>query len=134
MAREASASSPWAWITLAALAAAATLGVTYYLVFVRPERAGEAAGQASEDDGLTIARLSGLVEMASADGRFRPARVGLKLSLRDQLRAEDSGWVELHLADGSALRLLGGSTVRVEELRRGLKRFHLASGMIEADV
>lgn len=133
MARQFTRPSPRVWITLAALAALAALAVTYHFVFVRPEHAGEAR-QPEAPDRLLVSRLSGVVEVAGADGRYRPARLGLALELRDQLRCDDSGWVELRLADGSALRLLGGSTVRVEELRRELKRFHLFSGMIEADV
>ena len=61
-----------------ALVALALLGASYWLFFVRPERAAERA-RAVAPETLAIGALTGGVEVAGPDGVWRPARVGERL-------------------------------------------------------
>ncbi|MGZ3438128.1 MAG: FecR domain-containing protein [Polyangia bacterium] len=116
-----------------ALVALALLGASYWLFFVRPERAAERA-RAVAPETLAIGALSGGVEVAGPDGVWRTARVGERLSARDRIRTDDEGTVELHAADGSTVRLNAATEARVDELRRELKRLSLARGELLAEI
>ena len=113
---------------------ALTLGaVSYWIFFVRPERAAERT-PALAPETLAIATVSGGVEVAVADGSWRPARPGERLSARDRIRTDDEGAAELHAADGSTVLLSPGTEARVDELRRELKRLSLARGELQAEI
>ena len=116
-----------------ALVALALLGASYWLFFVRPERAAERA-RAVAPETLAIGAISGGVEVAGADGLWRTARVGERLSAHDRIRTDDEGFVELHAADGSTVQLAAATEARVDELRRELKRLSLGRGELSADV
>jgi hypothetical protein len=116
-----------------ALVALALLGASYWLFFVRPERATERARTVAPET-LAIGSLTGGVEVAGPDGVWRPARIGERLSARDRIRTDDEGAVELHAADGSTVQLAAATEARVDELRRELKRLSLGRGELSADV
>ena len=116
-----------------ALAAVALAGASYYLSFVRPERAAERA-RAQAPETLTMTAASGGVEVAGADGVWRPARPGEHLSANDRIRTDDDGSATLSAADGSTVQLTPGTEARIDELRRELKRLSLNSGYLTADV
>ncbi len=120
-------------VVVVALVGVALLGASYWALFVRPERAAERA-HAQAPETLLIARASGGVEVAGADGRWRPAHAGEKLSARDRIRTDDEGAAELRAADGSTVELAAATDARVDELRRELKRLSLAAGQLTADV
>ncbi len=120
-------------ITLAILGALLALGVSYYAFFVQREHRTETAAPL-EPETLLLATASGTVEVANPDGAWRPAPPGYKLTARERIRTGDDGTAELRAADGSMVKLLGGTEARVDELRRELKRLHLGAGMVEADV
>ncbi len=113
--------------------ALALLGASYWAFFVRPERAAERA-RVQAPETLAIASVSGGVEVAGADGVWRPARAGERLSARDRIRTDDEGSAELHAADGSTVLLSPGTEARIDELRRELKRVSLGRGELSADV
>lgn len=121
--------------TAAALAVAALVLLTasYWVYFVRPERAAERA-RALQPETLTVASLSGGVEVAGPDGVWRAAHAGQKLSAHDRIRTDDEGAAELAAADGSTVELSAGTDARVDELRRELKRLSLGAGQLTADV
>jgi hypothetical protein len=116
-----------------ALAALVLLTASYWVYFVRPERAAERA-RAVQPETLVVATLSGGVEIAGADGVWRPAHAGQTLSAHDRIRTDDEGAAELGAADGSTVELSAGSEARVDELRRELKRLSLGAGQLTADV
>ncbi|MDB4968396.1 MAG: hypothetical protein JWN44_4085 [Myxococcales bacterium] len=116
-----------------ALVALALVAGSYYLFFVRPERAAERA-HAQAPETLVIASVSGGVETAGPDGHWRTARVGEKLSARDRIRTDDEGSAQLLAADGSTVQLAPGTDARVDELRRELKRLSLGKGELTAEV
>jgi hypothetical protein len=120
-------------IAIAVVSALAALGVGYWAGFLRPERRAEEA-RARAPEVLVIAAASGSVEVAGADGVFRPARAGSTLSERDRIRTGDDGAATLRSADGSSVSLSAATFARVDELRRELKRLHLGAGMLQADV
>lgn len=120
-------------VALAIAALAVSAGVSYYLFFERPEQRTEAPAP-REVEGLRLVAVSGGVEVAGADGTFRPATAGTILGPRDRVATADDGTAELRGADGSTVRLLGATSVRVGALRRELARLRLAQGMVEADV
>ncbi len=116
-----------------ALVALALLVGSYWLFFVRPERAAEHA-RAEAPETLAITAVVGGVEVASADGVWRPARPGERLSARDRIRTDDEGGAELHASDGSTVQLSAATEARIDELRRELKRLSLGHGELSADV
>jgi hypothetical protein len=109
------------------------VGASYYAFFVAREKHAERAPEPPPET-LVVTALSGRVEVAGADGAWRPARLGLTLSAQTRVRTDDEGAAELRATDGSSVRLMAGTEARVEELRRELKRLHLGAGMVEADV
>jgi hypothetical protein len=117
---------------LAALVLAA--GASYWLFFVRPAARTEAPPPPRDPEGLRVVSVSGGVEIAGPDGSLRPAAVGAVLGPRDRVTTTDDGSAELRGSDGSAVRLLGATSVRVGALRRELARLRLAQGMVEAEV
>lgn len=120
-------------IATAALLALAALGAGYWFLFVQPERKAEVARTLAPET-LLIAEVSGTVEVAGADGVYRPAPAGVTLNEHQRIRTSDDGTTTLRAADGSTVKLSPGTDARVEELRRELKRLHLGAGMVEADV
>lgn len=120
-----------AWFV--ALAALVLLGGSYWIFFVRPERAAEHA-RAIAPETLLLASVSGGVEVAGADGVWRTARVGERLSANDRIRTDDEGGAQLTAADGSIVQLSPATDARVGELRRELKRLTLGQGELTADV
>jgi hypothetical protein len=116
-----------------ALLAGALVAASYWIFFVRPERAAEHA-RAQAPETLVLASASGGVEVAGPDGRWRPVRPGEHLSARDRIRTDDEGAAELRAADGSTVQLSAATEARVDELRRELKRFSLGAGQLTADV
>jgi hypothetical protein len=121
------------WIVAAVVVALGGLGVSYWAFFARTEHGVEVAPP-PEPEILRVSQLTGSVEVASADGVWRPARLGDTLSPRDRIRTGDDGAVQLSTGDGSTVKLLAATDARVAELRRELKRLHLGAGMVEADV
>lgn len=113
--------------------ALALLLASYWLFFVRPERATERA-RPLQPETLVLAALSGGVEIAGPDGHWRAARQGERLSARDRIRTDDAGSAELRAADGSTVQLSGATEARIDELRRELKRLSLGKGELAADV
>jgi hypothetical protein len=120
-------------IAAAALVALVALAGGYYAFFVLPERRAEEA-RALRPETLLVAEVSSVVEVAGPDGAWKPAHAGLTLSEHDRIRTGDDGAATLRGADGSTVKLAGATEARVDELRRELKRLHLGTGMIEADV
>ncbi len=120
-------------ILLAALGALAALGGGYWALFVRPETTAEHA-RPPEPETLVVASVSGTVEVAGPEGGWSVATVGRKLSPRDRIRTGDDGVAELRAADGSMIKLLEDTEARVDALRRELKRLHLGSGVVEAEI
>jgi hypothetical protein len=120
-------------IVLAALAALLALGGGYWALFVRPEHTAEKA-RAPEPETLALASVSGTVEIMSGDGSWTRAAVGRKLSAHDRIRTGDEGIAELRAADGSIIKLLEDTEARVDALRRELKRLHLGTGSLEAEI
>ena len=118
---------------LVVLAALLLLAASYWLFFVRPERAAERA-RALAPETLALTSMTGGVEVAGADGVWRPARPGEHLSARDQIRTDDEGSAELAATDGSTVILSPGTEARVDELRRELKRLSLAHGELSAEI
>jgi hypothetical protein len=115
------------------LVALALLGASYWLFFVRPERAAERA-RVFAPETLAIASATGGVDVAGPDGVWRPARPGERLSARDRIRTDDEGACRLTAADGSTVQLAAATDVRIDELRRELKRLSLGRGELSADV
>ena len=115
------------------LSALAMLAASYWLFFVRPERAAEGA-RSLQPETLAITAATGGVDVAIADGAWRPARPGERLSERDRIRTDDEGSAELRAADGSTVILSPGTEARVDELRRELKRLSLAHGELSAEI
>jgi len=115
------------------VAALALLGASYWLFFVRPERAAERA-RALAPETLAITSLTGGVDVAGPDGVWRPARAGEHLSARDRIRTDDEGAAQLSAADGSTVQLSAATEARIDELRRELKRLSLGRGELSADV
>ncbi|HEY1585038.1 MAG TPA: FecR domain-containing protein, partial [Polyangia bacterium] len=113
--------------------ALALLGASYWLFFVRPERAAERA-RALAPETLAIASVTGGVDVAGPDGVWRPARAGEHLSARDRIRTDDEGGAQLSAADGSTVQLSSATEARIDELRRELKRLSLGRGELSADV
>jgi hypothetical protein len=120
-------------IGVAVLASAVVLATSYWLFFVRPERAAEKAAPLGPET-LVLTAAAGVVEVASGDGPWRAVQAGEKLSAHDRIRTDDLGAAELRSSDGSRVRLYAATDARVDELRRELKRLRLGSGMVEADV
>ena len=120
-------------LSLAVACALGGLGVSYWALFARPEGRAEPA-RAIAPETLRLTAASGVVEVAAADGKWRPAKVGATLSEHDRIRTDAEGSAALLAADGSTVRLSGGSEAEVAALRRELKRLHLGAGMVEADV
>jgi FecR-like protein/glucodextranase-like protein len=116
-----------------ALLALALLGVSYWLFFMRPERAAERARPVAPET-MVIGSLTGGVEVAGSDGLWRLARPGERLNARERVRTDDEGAVELRAADGSKVTLAAATEARVDELRRELKRLSLGRGELSADV
>lgn len=116
-----------------ALLAGSLLAFSYWVFFVRPERAAEHA-QKQAPETLVLISASGGVEVAGPDGRWRPAHPGEQLAAHDRIRTDEEGDAELRAADGSTVRLSPATEARVDELRRELKRLHLDSGQLTADV
>jgi hypothetical protein len=121
------------WVLVAAVLALGGVGVSYWAFFTRTEQAPEQATPVAPET-LRVAQVSGVVELGGETGSFRPAHVGDTLSSRDRIRTGDDGAAQLLAADGSIVKLLAATDVRVAELRRELKRLHLGAGMLEADV
>jgi hypothetical protein len=119
-----------------ALVAVAALGASYWFFFVRPEtrvgRADERARVAPET--LAITAASGGVEVAGAEGTWRPAHPGERLSASERIRTDDEGTATLTAADGSTVQLMPGTEARIDELRRELKRLSLSRGELEAEI
>jgi hypothetical protein len=115
-----------------AAVAVALIGASYFLFFVRPERAVEPAPPLAPET-LRLAAASG-VEIAGSDGVWRAAHPGERLSAHDRIRTDDEGAAELLTADGSSVRLSAATEARVDELRRELKRLSLGTGELSADV
>jgi hypothetical protein len=82
---------------------------------------------------LRVAAASG-VELASADGTWRSAQPGEKLSAHDRIRTDEEGSADLVAADGSTVHLGAATEARVDELRRELKRLSLGAGELSAEV
>ncbi|HEY2748022.1 MAG TPA: FecR domain-containing protein [Polyangia bacterium] len=122
-----------AGVIVVALVAVALLAGSYYYFFVRPERAAERA-RAQAPETLTITAASGNVEIAGADGIWRPARPGEHLAANQRIRTDDDGSATLTGADGSTVELTPGTEARIDELRRELKRLSLGRGELTADV
>jgi hypothetical protein len=116
-----------------ALVALALTGGSYWLFFVRPDRADERARPLAPET-LAITAASGGVEVAGPDGVWRPARPGEHLSANDRIRTDDDGTATLTAADGSTVVLSPGTDARIAELRRELKRLSLGRGELSADV
>jgi len=118
-----------------AIVVVALLGLasSYYLFFVRPEREAERA-RALAPETLALTSLTGGVDVAGPDGKWRPARAGELLSANDRIRTDDEGSAELRAADGSTVRLSSATEARIDELRRELKRLSLGRGELSADV
>jgi FecR protein len=110
-----------------------TLGVSYWAFFVRPEHKTEEAKPVAPET-LVVTAQSGHVEIAGADGAWRPAQPGTSLSAHDRIRTDDDGEASLRATDGSIVKLYPASEAHVAELRRELKRLHLGAGMVEAEV
>lgn len=121
-------------VAVAILGALLAAGGSYWAFFVRPTARTEAPPPAREPEGLRLVSLAGAVEIAGPDGALRPAVVGAVLGPRDRVTTGDDGSAELRGSDGSSVRLLGATSVRVGALRRELARLRLAQGMVEADV
>ena len=119
-------------IALAVLVALSALGVSYWALFVRPERRADEAPRAPE--ALLVAESDGVVEVAGADGVFHAARPGTRLYARDRIRTGDDGAALLTAADGARVRISAATEARVDELNRELERLSLGVGMVEADV
>jgi hypothetical protein len=113
--------------------ALALLGGSYWHFFVRPERAPEQARPVPPES-LLVASITGGVEVAGADGAWRTARPGERLSTHDRIRTDEEGGAELHASDGSIVQLSAATDARVDELRRELKRLSLGKGELTADV
>ena len=77
---------------------------------------------------------AGGVEVAGADGAWRPAHAGERLTAHDRIRTDDEGDGQLRAADGSTVELSPATEARVDELRRELKRLSLARGELTAEV
>ncbi len=116
-----------------ATAALVLCALSYWLFFVRPERAAERA-RAQAPQTLVVAAATGSVEVAGPDGQWRVVRPGEKLSPRDRIRTDDEGAAELRAADGSRVQLSGATEARVDELRRDLERLSLARGEVLGDI
>jgi hypothetical protein len=110
-----------------------TLGVSYWAFFIRREHKTEEA-RPTIPETLVVMTQSGHVEIAGPDGTWRPAQPGTALSARDRIRTDDDGEAQLRAGDGSTVKLLPATEARVAELRRELKRLHLGTGMVEAEV
>jgi hypothetical protein len=115
-----------------AVVAVALLGASYFLFFVRPERAVEPPPPPAPET-LRLSAATG-VEIAGSDGVWRAASAGERLSARDRIRTDDDGAAELLAADGSSVHLGAATQARVDELRRELKRLSLGTGELSADV
>ncbi|MFQ6096537.1 MAG: FecR domain-containing protein, partial [Armatimonadota bacterium] len=61
----------------------------------------------------TVTIVSGSVEILRADGKTEPARTDASLGPGDGVRTAANGKVELHLSDGSLLRLAENTQVRL---------------------
>jgi hypothetical protein len=120
-------------IVVAVVAALLALGGGYYAFFVAPERRAEQARLVAPES-LLVAETTGQVEVAGGDGAFHAAHAGQSLSEHDRIRTGDEGTATLRTADGSTVKLAPATEARVDELRRELKRLHLGTGMLEADV
>jgi hypothetical protein len=110
-----------------------TLGVSYWAFFLRPEHKTEEARPAVPET-LVVTAQSGHVEIAGADGVWKPAQPGATLEAKDRIRTDDDGEAALRAADGSIVKLYPASEARVSELRSELKRLHLGVGMLQAEV
>lgn len=115
-----------------AVAAFAVAGASYWYFFVRAERVVEKAAPVVAET-LRLAAASG-VEIAGADGAWRSAQPGEKLSAHDRIRTDDEGAADLVAADGSRVHLGAATQARVDELRRDLGRLSLGAGELSADV
>lgn len=120
-------------VALAAVVVVGAMGASYYLFFIRPERRVEAP-LPPPPEVLRVSAASGTVEVAGADGVFRPVAPGASLSAHDRIRTADDGIAELRAADGSTVKLLGATNATVSALSRELKRLELGKGMIEAEI
>jgi len=121
----------------AVVVALSAIGISYWAFFVRGERESTTAtprATAPAAVTLTLSELVPPVEIAGADGKFHPARLGDTLAPPMRIRTGDAGSAVLRAADGSTVKLLGGTTARVESLSRELERLSLGEGMVEADV
>jgi hypothetical protein len=107
--------------------------LSYWLFLVHPERIVERA-RIEAPETLLLSAMSGGVEIADANGVWRTARPGERLSARQRIRTDEDGEAELRAADGSTVRLSNATDARVDELRRELKRLSLATGQLTADV
>ncbi len=124
-------------VAAAVLAALAAVGISYWAFFVRGEHdppPTAAKPPPAAPLALTVSELVPPVEIAGADGKFHPARVGDTIAPPSQIRTGEAGSATLRAADGSTVRLRGGTTARVEALTRELQRLSLGEGMVEADV
>jgi FecR protein len=121
-------------VAAGALVLALALAGSYWLFFVRPEHKSETARPAPPET-LTVTSSSGHVEVAGPEpGEWHAAPPGTTLSARDRIRTDDDGQAELRAADGSVITLYPATAARVAELREGLKRLHLGTGMVQAEV
>lgn len=121
------------WVLGVASLALALAALSYWLFLVHPERVVERA-PAEPPETLLLSAMSGGVEIADANGVWRRAQPGERLSARQRIRTDDDGEAELRAADGSTVRLSNATDARVDELRRELKRLSLNSGLLTADV
>jgi hypothetical protein len=110
-----------------------TLGVSYWVFFVRPGQKTEEARPTAPET-LVVTAQSGKVEVSGPDGAWRPAQPGTLLNANDRVRTDDDGEAQLRASDGSVVRLYPATEARVAELRRELKRLTLGAGMLEAEV
>jgi hypothetical protein len=120
-------------VSVAVVLVLGVVGASYYSFFVAPERRSEHA-RSQPPETLVVAAATGRPEIAGADGVWRPVAPGTKLSAADQIRTDEESTAELRAPDGTLIKLSAGSAIRIAELRRELKRFHLGAGMVEADV
>jgi ferric-dicitrate binding protein FerR (iron transport regulator) len=120
-------------VALAVVLALGALGAGYWFWFVAPEkRTEEARPQAPET--LLVAEVKGTVEVAGADGSWRPVTSGARLNEHQRIRTGDDATATLRASDGSTIKLSPATDARVDELRRELKKLHLGAGMLAADV
>ena len=108
--------------------------------FVLVSFSGPVVAQVQQEQ-ATLTVVVGTVEiMAAGTTTWRPATVGSKLAVGDQIRALEKSEVEMQLTDGSVIKVVAQTRLQIRQLdvdpttRVRTSSVHLAVGLIRAVV